>query len=533
MRSHGWTRRKFLRAAGAITAAAAVTHRPSPASAQTARPNVILMMCDDLGYGDVGFNGNTIIKTPNLDAMAADSLKFTRFYAGGPVCSPTRATCLTGRHYYRHGIWTANAGRLAPEEVTIPATLKSLGYATGHFGKWHLGSPNPAYTGKNSGNPAYPQWYGYDEHFVTAYAVPLWDPFGPSGEDAATNVNPYWHNGDRVLDNITGDDSRIIMDRVVPFIQTAVAAAEPFFAAVWFHTPHAEVVAGPSYRAMYSGYSDKEQDYYGAVTAMDEQVGRLRSELASLGVENDTMIWFCSDNGPENNHPGVTGGLRGRKRSLFNGGVNVPAFLRWPGHATPGRVTDMFASTLDYLPTIFDVLDYDMPDSRPIDGISLLPMIEGGADTRPKSVPFRFFNKYNSMAGAPTISLISGKYKFLTNMSSTAHEDMLFDLDTDRLEENNIVDTYPSVAARMKQELREFLESAKASHAGADYGDPAYEPVNSWIEVTGEWSDGDPTAPEDPETGPLLEGTPAVGALGVGATFVTLGGITLWRKNRT
>ena len=143
-------------------------------------PNIILMMCDDLGYGDVGFNGNEIIKTPNLDKLASHGIRFTRFYAGGPVCSPTRGTCLTGRHYFRYGITHANRGHLPAQEMTLARMLKAFGYATGHFGKWHLGTLDPNYSGKPNRNPARnyaPPWErDYDASFATEYAVPTWDP---------------------------------------------------------------------------------------------------------------------------------------------------------------------------------------------------------------------------------------------------------------------------------------------------------------------------------------------------------------------
>lgn len=474
----------------ALAAAAfSLTMASHTASYHKGQPNIILLMADDMGWGDVGFNGNTIIKTPNLDAMAREGIKFTRFYSGGPVCSPTRATCLSGRHYFRHGIWKANVGRLPREEITLPAVLKQLGYATGHFGKWHLGIPNKEYRGKGGGekNYAFPQWYGYDEHFVTHHAVPLWDPFGPNGEKAKTDGNPYFHNGKRVLENITGDDSRIIMDRVIPFIQDAVKDDKPFLAVIWFHAPHGPVVAGPQYRAMYSEYSVKEQHYYGCITALDEQVGRLQQELIKLNVEQNTMVWFCSDNGPANGSAGKTGGLRGRKRSLFFGGVGVPAFLKWPGHAEPGEVMDMPCSTLDYLPTVMDVVGAEMPDDRPIDGISLLPMIEGKSEERLKAIPFRFHMAKGRMHDSPTISMIKGRYKFLTNLSHDGNEDMLFDLTADRSEQNNIVKAYPELAWQMKAETRQFIESAKESHSGADYGNPSYQPAETWLAVTGSW----------------------------------------------
>jgi len=176
------------------------------------------------------------------------------------------------------------------------------------------------------------------------------------------------------------------------------------------------VDAGPQYRAMYSQYSEGEQHYYGCITALDEQVGRLRKELRNLGVAQNTMIWFTSDNGPEGmtgdqgTNRGSTGGLRGRKRSLFSGGVNVPGLLEWPGHAKPGRVTDVTCCTLDYFPTIQEVTGASLPGKpRPIDGISLLPLIHGKTVTRPTPVCFRYIQPKRQMHDSPMIAMLEGR----------------------------------------------------------------------------------------------------------------------------
>lgn len=452
------------------------------------KPNIILMMADDLGYGDVGFNGNTEIKTPHLDAMAAAGITFTSFHSGQAVCSPTRASCLSGRHPERYGIWKANVGCLPREEITIPALLHEQGYATGHFGKWHLGALTPKTLGKKHGSKhaCFPRWFGYEEVFATRGSVALWDPFGPNGEQAATSAEAYYHNDERVLDNITGDDSRIIVDRVVPFLKSAAAARKPFFATIWFHTPHKPVVAGPEYKKMYSQLGEKLQNYYGAITAMDDQVGRLHDTLDRLGLAANTMIWFCSDNGPTG--AGTTGGLRAGKRSLFEGGVRVPAFLVWPGRAKPGRVVDMTCSTLDYLPTVLELLGLQMPDERPLDGISLLTMIDGAMTQRPRPLLFRFFRSKNSLKGSPTLALIDGPYKFYSNLSESGAEDLLFNLVSDRNEAEDLAASMPEKVAAYRKTLRTFVTSCKHSHDGGDYGKQGFEPVNAWRVGDGGWA---------------------------------------------
>jgi len=234
------------------------------------KPNIILCMCDDLGWGDVGFHGNNIVKTPNLDEMAAGGLRFDRFYSAAPVCSPTRGSCLTGRHPYRYGIFSANVGHIKSEELTLAEILRLHGYTTGHFGKWHLGTLTKTIKDANRGGPRgvahySPPWEnGFDVCFSTESKVPTWDPMiKPSGwkdqrwwnavsED--TPIKPYgthyWVGpGQYETENLEGDDSRIIMDRAIPFIQDAVKQKKPFFAVIWFHAPHWPVVTGPQYRS--------------------------------------------------------------------------------------------------------------------------------------------------------------------------------------------------------------------------------------------------------------------------------------------
>jgi arylsulfatase A-like enzyme len=244
---------------------------------------------------------------------------------------------------------------------------------------------------------------------------------------------------------------------------------------------------------MYADCDEGEQHYYGCVTAMDEQVGRLRAELKALDVDENTMVWFCSDNGPEGQtgqkgrQRGSTAGLRGRKRSLFNGGVGVPACMVWPGRVTAGSVSEMPCSTLDYFPTVMDVMGYQMPDERPIDGISLVPVLRGEMTMRPIPIPYRFLNQKDKMFGAPTIAMIGNQFKYLTNLSDTGEEDLVYDLLADPFEMNNVIDSQRAFASDMQTALREWLVSCEHSHNGDDYSEP-FTPVFSFEEVSGDWS---------------------------------------------
>lgn len=495
-------RRDFLR-----TALLAASVCAFPASAQAKRPNLVFVMCDDLGYGDVGFNGNTVIQTPHLDRLARNGGRFTRFYAGAPVCSPTRGACLTGRSPIRYGINGANVGRLPEPEITLAEVCREKGYRTGHFGKWHLGTLTTTVKDANRGGPEHPelfsppQAHGFDVCFSAESKVPTWDPaVTPAegenfwGEPGAPWNTAFWNErGERVTDNLDGDAARVVMDRAEPFIRQAAAADDPFLAVIWFHTPHAPVVASERHRALYAGRSEDEQHYYGCITAMDEQVGRLDALIGELGLADDTILWFCSDNGPERNtesydssrNRGVTGGLRGRKRSLFDGGVVVPAFVSWPGVVAPGSTIYAPCSVLDYFPTVAQLLGYAMPDDRALDGVDLRPILAGAE--RAKPIPFRFAGFKKSLSDSPTLALVGHRYKLLTNLSEDGAEDLCFDIPNDPGEQRNIIAQVPDVARDMRAQLAAFIDSARASHGGADYSAP-YAQVTPFLEPTGAWT---------------------------------------------
>ena len=269
------TRRNFLLGSMALAPLAACSSERLDVGA--GMPNIILCMADDQGWGDTGYNGHPYLKTPHLDAMSRAGLRVDRFYSGAPVCSPTRGSALTGRHPYRYGVPTANAGHVREGEITLAELLKGQGYATGHFGKWHLGTlTNDQEDGRRGGRrPEHyaPPWeHGFDQSFSAEVQMPTWDPM----ENQAFPSKYWTGEGEYATENLEGDDSRVIMDRAIPFIQQSVAANTPFFAVIWFHAPHRPVVAGPQHRAMYAEFSEGEQHYYGCITALDEQVGRLR-----------------------------------------------------------------------------------------------------------------------------------------------------------------------------------------------------------------------------------------------------------------
>lgn len=442
------------------------------------KPNIILMMADDLGYGDTGFNGNKIIKTPHLDSLAKQGVILTHFYSGNSVCSPTRATCLTGRHHDRMGIYTANRGHLPKQEITLARMLKSRGYTTGHFGKWHLGTLSKTISSKGAKrkpkeNFAPPWLRDYDRSFVTESAVTTWNP----GVGKRARNNPFYQNGVAVEGedpSLRGGAARVVVDRAVPFIEKAASSKTPFLAVIWFHAPHEDIQAGPEYLKMYEGHGEAAH-YYGCITELDEQVGRLRKILEQHQAFENTLLFFCSDNGPEGKAPkgrraGVTDGLRGRKRALYDGGVRVPAFAVWPGKIKRGTRDDAVLSTLDYFPTVQSVVGYQMPDQRPIDGENIMPILTGAVSQRKSAIPFRY------AAGAS--SWIKDGYKLVMPAGE------LYDLSKDRAEKDDLSMQHPERVAALKKELVAFFQSARRSHAGEDYDDSTYIPVDSWRELT-------------------------------------------------
>ena len=448
------------------------------------RPNIILIMTDDQGWYDVGFNGNTQIKTPYLDSLASAGIIFNRFYSASAVCSPTRASVITGRNPLRTDIPYANKGHIKNEELTIPEILKKEGYTTGHFGKWHLGTLAKYELDANRGGKkkfineySIPTEHGYDTFFCTESKVPTYDPMvypasfseGESkryGWKAVKNADStrlygtaYWSGEDqKEINNLKGNDSRIIMDRVIPFIENALEEDRPFFTTIWFHTPHLPVVADSVHRDLYSETDLSTQLYYGTVTAMDEQVGRLWGNLGASGVQENTIIFFCSDNGPEVQTPGCAGVFRARKRSLYEGGVRVPAFVIWKNNLEGGRKIDFPAVTSDYLPTILDILDIEYPVNRPVDGVSIFRALQGYEKERIK--PIGFICK-------PHISWVTRQYKLIGDEKGENFE--MYDLLNDKSEKENIIERYPELAEKLKTDLSVWLKSVRKSQIGIDY----------------------------------------------------------------
>lgn len=355
-------RRTFLKIMGAGIGITAVREVFAESATPAKKPNIILCMADDQGWGDMAYNGHPVLRTPNFDAMAAEGLRFDRFYAAAPVCLPTRGSVMTGRTPNRFGCFKWGFP-LRPQEITIAEALKTAGYATGHFGKWHLGSVR-------KGSPVNPGASGFDTWF--------------SGENFFDNDAVLSREG--VAVETQGESSMITVDAALEFIREHSKGDQPFFAVVWFGSPHSPHRAAEAFRALYADQPEKQQHFYGEITGMDHAFGKLRSELRALDIHENTLLWYCSDNGglPK---LGATGG-RGYKGMIYEGGLRVPAILEWPGRLAQPYSTNLPCVTSDIYPTLLDIAGVRMENHPPLDGVSLVPLLDGAMNARTKPIGF-------------------------------------------------------------------------------------------------------------------------------------------------
>jgi arylsulfatase A-like enzyme len=413
----------------------------SSLSAQSPRPNIVLVMADDQGWGQVGYNGHPTLKTPNLDAMAAAGIRFNRFYAAGPVCSPTRASVLTGRTHNRTGV-PSHGHNLCLQEKTLPQALKNAGYTTGHFGKWHLNGirgPGVPVLGDDANHPGR---YGFDEWLSVTNFFDLNPIMSREGE----------------FEEFHGDSSDVIVAEALKFITKQQAARNLFFAVIWYGSPHNPM------RALEDDLENlpdgKLGHHLGEIVGIDRSVGTLRQGLREQGIEGNTLVWYCSDNGGLNIDPHACGHLRGHKGSVFEGGIRVPGIVEWPGHIQPA-VTDFPASTMDIMPTIVDLLD--LPDDSQLavrDGESLVPLFQGGTPKRTRPIPF-YFQKQ--------MALVEGGYKLLNTNNRKDDEWKLYDLKNDPGETKDLASELPERFEKMKSQAAAVIDSIDASAAGKDY----------------------------------------------------------------
>ncbi len=414
----------------------------SPNAFAKERPNIVLVMADDQGWGQVSYNGHPLLKTPNLDAMAAAGLRFNRFYAAGPVCSPTRASVLTGRTHNRTGV-PSHGKRLCLQEKTLAQALNKAGYTTGHFGKWHLNGVRGPGIPILRDDQNHPGHYGFD---VWLSVTNFFD------------LDPLMSRNGR-FEAFKGDSSEVIVAEALKFMKQQDA---PFLAVIWYGSPHNPMQALDKDRKGLT--DDKLGHHLGEIAGIDRSMGVLRKGLRDMGIEKDTLVWYCSDNGGLNIDPYAVGQLRGHKGSVFEGGIRVPGIVEWPGHIKP-MVTDLPASTMDIMPTLVDLLD--LPDDAMLsvrDGESIRALFDGGTPRRNNPIPFVFLKN---------AAIIDRNYKLLSQNQSKGDAWQLYDLSEDPGETTDLSGRFPERFKQMKAQAQAMIRSVEASAAGRDYPEDA------------------------------------------------------------
>ena len=394
----------------ASVASAVAADDSSPKSLAGSRPNVMVILCDDLGYGDLACQGHPTIRTPNLDRLASQGIRLTSCYASAPVCSSSRAGLMTGRTPGRNGVYDwipeGHVMHLPAGEITIATLLKDADYETCHVGKWHL-------NGKFN-QPAQPQPgdHGFDHWFST------------QNNARPTHHNPknFVRNGEEVKP-LEGYSCQLVADEAIRWLDSRANGQEPFFQFVCFHEPHEKVKSPPKLIASYlddegpKARNEDEAQYFANVTNMDLAVGRLMAALDERDLTESTLVFFTSDNGPETlkryrnatRSYGSPGPLRGMKLWLYEGGIRVPGIVRWPGVVKSGCVSDVPVCGVDVLPTLCELAGREPPADRPLDGTSLVPLMAGKPFERETPLYWSYINSL----GKPTAAMRIGDYLIL------------------------------------------------------------------------------------------------------------------------
>ena len=477
----------------------------------SARPHIILLMGDDHGWEETAYNGHPHLHTPVLDQMAREGLRLDHFYAAHPSCSPTRGSVLTGRHPNRYGTFTPNHS-IRPEEQTIAQLLKSAGYRTGHFGKWHVG-PVKAESPTNPGAMGFDEWLSHDNFF---------------------ELDPWFSRNGGPPEPFQGESSEIVIREAIRFIGNGKDHDQPVFVVVWFGSPHEPYSGLPSDLARYDhlpeSYSAREvaltsnetglrvrrplrdvlRERYAEITAMDRAIGQLRDYLKTQGLHRNTLLWYCGDNGTPSSGL-VVSPFRGLKGTLYEGGIRVPGLIEWPERINRARVSKIATVTSDILPTLCELVGIS-PPKRPLDGISLVRLLDNQMKKRPNPICFwsfdtrqlqdRGFPPYlparlqegttplvKLMNGKPTRtfrnlhhpsiekrdfggarSILDGRFKLVIhdrNAEKPLRE--LFDLHQDPEESNNLSLERPELRHRLEDELHRWQGSVLESLTGKDY----------------------------------------------------------------
>jgi len=434
--------------------------------AQTS-PNVVILLADDLGYQDVGCYGGPV-KTPAIDQLAKDGVRFTDFYSGCAVCSPSRATLLTGRHHIRTGVysWIHDEGQnshLLLRERTIAEILKDRGYSTAHVGKWHLGLPT-----QNRSKPT-PSHHGFDYWFTT------WNNASPSHK----NPNNFIRNG-QAVGRLEGYSCQLVADEAIDWLENHRHPKAPFFLNLWFHEPHAPIAAPDKIVSSYGKLKDRAAIYSGTIDNTDRAISRVVEKLNQMGVRENTLIIYASDNGSYRDDR--TGNLRGSKGSNWDGGIRVPGIFSWPAVINKNRVLKDPAGLVDVLPTLCGLLNLEVPQDRMIDGSDLSPLLKGKPDSFKRHQPM-FWHLQKSL---PIVAMRDGDFSLVANpdyeipatnmfqerwiprVKDGGYKDFqLFDLSKDPGQTQNIASDNPELLKNLKAKLLQINQSVMAD--GTDW----------------------------------------------------------------
>ncbi|QDV53768.1 sulfatase-like hydrolase/transferase [Gimesia fumaroli] len=448
----------------ALCSAEKTDQKPSPE-----RPNILVVLCDDLGYGDLACYGHPIIKSPQIDRFAQEGLKLTSCYAAHPNCSPSRTGLMTGRTPFRVGVFNwipmHSPMHVRKREITIATLLRQAGYSTCHAGKWHL-------NGKfNMVGQPQPSDHGFDHWFSTQNnALP-------------THENPFnfVRNGKPVGPQ-EGYAAQLVADEAENWLANLRDKEKPFFMFVCFHEPHEPIASAERFRKRYTAPEGSTLPaHHGNVTQMDDAFGRILKTLEEQKLRNNTLIIFTSDNGPAitRRHPhGSSGPLRNKKGATYEGGIRVPGIVQWPEHVKPGTTSDVPVSGVDILPTLCAAANIPVPTDRVLDGTNILPLLKGEPLKRTKPLYWQF----NRARNEPKVAIRDGEWKLLARLdipspkpsgSITAQE--LIDLKRAKLTgfelyhiQNDIAETTDrseserEIFEKMKQQMQDIYEEVQA-----------------------------------------------------------------------
>ncbi len=454
------------------------------AACAASRPNVILIMTDDQGWGDVGFHGNPVLNTPNLDALAKQSLELTRFHVC-PVCSPTRASLMTGRYNYRTGAIDTYLGRstMVAEEVTLAEMFGEAGYHTGIFGKWHLGD----------NYPSRPNDQGFEESLVHRGGGMV-QPADPPG---GSYFDPILvHNGQN--EQTRGYCTDVFTDAAIRFVERC--GDEPFFVYLPYNCPHTPLEVPESYLERYQnkGLNDATARIYGMVANIDDNVGKLLARLATLELDDNTIVIFITDNGPQQDR--YNGPLRQRKGSVYDGGIRVPCLIRWPGHFEAGATNDQVAAHIDLAPTLLAVCGIETPQGVRFDGVNLLDVLTGKQERLDDRYLFFQWHRGDEPVRYRACAVRGPRFKLLQAEGRGPKSDFsprweLFDVQADPGESTNLAEKHPDVVKKMKAAYDRWFDDVSATRgypvprilAGTKHENPVTLTRQDWRGPQADW----------------------------------------------